>query len=198
MNGIDTLKSLVSAKRGFARSNLFQVQLPNIPGFNKYNMEDMNILCSDVNLPGRQIMTQERLIGVKGQKTANAFTSDDVSMTFYCLNDYGMKEYIEAWQNQVIDQESYEVNYPKGTDGYTKTVKIFQLEKGVGIDFPADFSIFGIDVDIDLYTRDKVVYGCELIDAFPTTMNSITLNNEQDGLVQLNVQMSYTNWKRIA
>jgi len=42
-----------------------------------------------------------------------------------------------------------------------------------------------------------VVYKVELEDAFPTTMNSISLNNEQDGLVQLNVQMSYRNWKRI-
>jgi len=197
MNGIDSLKSLVSRKGGFARSNLFQVELPSIPHFNKYGMESINILCSDVNLPGRQIMTQERYIGVKGQKVANSFTSDDVSMTFYCLNDYGIKEYIEAWQDLIIDQDSYIIGYPNGTDGYVKPIKISQLEKGVGIDFPMDINFFGINVDIDIYTKDKVVYKVELEDAFPTTMNSISLNNEQDGLVQLNVQMSYRNWKRI-
>lgn len=189
---IDSLKSLASKKRGFARSNLFQVVLPPIPGFNKYNTRDLNILCSNVNLPGRQILTQERLIGVKGRKMPNGFASDDVSMTFYCLNDYGIKEYFEAWQNRVINQDTYEIGY---TTDYCRDVRIAQLEKGLGFDL-GDFSIFGINVDIDIYTRGKIVYECMLMDAFPTTMNAIELNNEQDGLVQLNVQLSYRNWKK--
>ena len=40
------------------------------------------------------------------------------------------------------------------------------------------------------------VYSVELIDAFPTTIGQVELNNELDGLVQINVQLSYTNWQR--
>ena len=189
---IDSLKSLVSRKGGLARSNLFQVVLPSIPGFNKYSTSDINILCSNVNLPGRQIMTQERLIGIKGRKMPNGFASDDVNMTFYCLNDYGIKEYFEAWQNRVINQDTYEIGY---TQDYCRDVRIAQLEKGIAFDL-GGFNIFGINVDIDIYTRGKIVYECVLMDAFPTTMNAIELNNEQDGLVQLSVQLSYKNWKK--
>ena len=39
-----------------------------------------------------------------------------------------------------------------------------------------------------------VVYRCKLIDAFPTTVNAIQLNNELDGVTELNIQLSYTNW----
>lgn len=198
---IEQLKSLASQKRGFARTNLFQVTLPSIPGFNKYSGEDLNILCTNVNLPGRQIITQERLIGIKGRKMPNGFASEDVSMSFYCLNDYGIKEYFEAWQNRIINQETYSIGY---TSDYCRDVRVRQLERGAGtarkvgeIDLPDfDFGIFRIDFDINLYKHSKVVYECVLLDAFPTTMNPIELNNEQDGLVQLNVQLSYRNWKK--
>lgn len=198
---IEQLKSLASKKRGFARSNLFQVTLPSIPGFNKYSGGDLNILCTNVNLPGRQILTQERLIGIKGRKMPNGFASDDVSMTFYCLNDYGIKEYFEKWQDRVINQATHSIGY---TTDYCRDIRIRQLERGSGgkrklgeIDVPSfDVGIFSVNVDINLFTSTKTVYECVLLDAFPTTMNPIELNNEQDGLVQLNVQLSYRNWKK--
>ena len=43
-------------------------------------------------------------------------------------------------------------------------------------------------------TRASIVYECTLKDAFPTTMNGIEFTDEQDGLVKLTVQLSYTNW----
>ena len=52
-------------------------------------------------------------------------------------------------------------------------------------------SFFGIQDEIN----DLVVYRCKLIDAYPTTMTAIQLNNELDGVVELNVQLSYTNWE---
>ena len=36
-----------------------------------------------------------------------------------------------------------------------------------------------------------------LVDAFPTTVSAIELNNELDGLVQVTVQLPYTRWKAI-
>ena len=39
-------------------------------------------------------------------------------------------------------------------------------------------------------------YSIELIDAFPTTIGQIDFNNEQDGILELTVAMSYTNFKR--
>ena len=63
----------------------------------------------------------------------------------------------------------------------------------MAFDFPID-KIFGLNLDIDIRTRESIVYECTLKDAFPTTMNSIEFTDEQDGLVKLNVQLSYTNW----
>ena len=59
MASINQFKSLVNAKNGIARSNLFRVKLPSLPGA---TMEELNILCKDVQLPGRQVLTNERRI----------------------------------------------------------------------------------------------------------------------------------------
>ena len=185
---IDQLKGVASKGRGFASANQFLVELPNVD--NILSAEELNVLCTNVNLPGRQIMTQERLIGVKARKMPNGFASDDINMTFHVMNDYKIKRYFEAWQNKVINQNTFEIGY---SSDYTKQVNIKQLKKGMAFDFPVD-KIFGINLDIDIRTRANVVYECTLLDAFPTTMNGIEFNNEQDGLVKLSVQLSYMNW----
>jgi hypothetical protein len=184
---IDQLKSVASKGRGFASANQFLVQLPSL---GKYDTRDLNILCTNVNMPGRQIMTQERIIGPKARKMPTGFASDDVSMTFHVMNDYLIKEYFEEWQNEVINQNTFEIGY---ANKFCKQVRIQQLKKGMAFDFPID-KIFGLNIDLDIRTRASIVYECTLKDAFPTTMTAIDFNNEQDGLVRLAVQLSYTNW----
>lgn len=206
---VDTLKSLISKKRGVARSNAFRVILPVLPAIKlsldgvglKAMPQELNLLCTNVNLPGRQILTNERLIGIKGRKLPYGFASDDVNMTFLLLNDYGVKEYFEQWQNLVIDQDTYEIGYPQD---YAGDVIIDQLERGFTAGFQIDLpglegiatKFLGIDTDVNLQIGKRTVYSCRLLDAFPTTMNVIELSNELDGLVQLNVQLSYRNWDR--
>ena len=187
---IDQLKSVASKSRGFASANQFMVTLPSL---GRYDTRDLNILCSNVNMPGRQILTQERLIGIKGRKMPNGFASDDVNMTFYVMNDYKVKEYFEEWQQSTINQDTYEISYPST---YCRDVRIAQLKKGMAFDFPVD-KIFGINIDLDIRTRESIVYETKLLDALPTTLNAIELNNELDGLVQIQVQLSYRNWTRV-
>jgi hypothetical protein len=187
---INGLKAAASKGQGFARSNAFQVILPSL---SKYDSRELNVLCTNVNLPGRQIMTQERLIGIKGRKMPNGFASDDISMTFYVMNDFTIKEYFEEWQNKVINQDTFEIGYPST---YAQQVTITQLKRGMALDLPID-KFFGFNIDLDIRTRDSASYQCRLLDAYPTTMNQIELNNELDGLVQLNVQLSYRNWEKI-
>ena len=217
---IDDLKALVTSKGGVARGNVFAVSLPPLAGLRS---RELNLLCSSVNLPGRQIMSQERDIGLISQKVANNQAYDDVSLTFRCLNDYGIKEYFETWQNLCIDQQSLEVGY---LNEYSFNIKIHQLKRGFGA--PVYQTPFGIpklppmatnivdkflgatplggvidalkgELDLGFIGQDDTVYSCELIQAFPTTMQSIELGDgNMDGLVNLSVQLSYKNWRSSA
>lgn len=214
MATIEQLKGVVATGRGMARANAFAVELPtNLPGIN-IDRNSLNLLCRDVQLPGRQMLSNERRIGQQLSKVAYGYAVTDVSMTFLCLNDYGIRKYFEAWQNSVVNQDTYEVGYH---NEYTRLVRIRQLKKGLS--FPVYSTPLGIpklptelqnrlpkigpfdfaqgEFDLDIITRDSTIYACELQKAYPTSMNAIQLNNDLDGLVELNVQFSYTNWKQI-
>ena len=217
---IDDLKALVSNKGGVARGNVYAVALPPLAGLRS---RELNLLCSGVNLPGRQIMSQERQIGLISQKVATDHAFDDVSLTFRCLNDYGIREYFESWQNLCIDQQSLEVGY---LNEYAFNVKIHQLKRGFGA--PVYQTPFGIpklppmatnivdkflgpgplgtvidalkgELDLGFIGQDDTVYSCELLQSFPTTMGQIQLGDgNTDGIVELTVQLSYKNWRSSA
>ena len=199
---IDRFKSLVSAKGGIARPNLFRIKFPSLPGATS---EEVNILCKDVQLPGRQIMTNERRIGMQLEKVPYGYAVGDISATFHVMNNYGIKEYFETWQNLAVNQQTKEIGYQSD---YAVQVEIeqFQKVKNLPQRFKSEFDnsllprLSDIDIVSQLFSlgdqlNDLVVYRCKLIDAFPTSMTAIQLNNDLDGIVELNVQLSYTNWE---
>jgi len=199
---IDKFKSLISAKGGIARPNLFRIKFPSLPGATS---EEVNILCKDVQLPGRQIMTNERRIGLQMEKVPYGYAVGDVSATFHVLNNYGIKEYFETWQNLAVNQQTKEIGYQSE---YARSVEIEQFQKVQRLPnrFKKEFDnsllprLSDVDIvqqffNVDDQLNDLVVYRCKLIDAFPTSMTAIQLNNDLDGIVELNVQLSYTNWE---
>ena len=81
----------------------------------------------------------------------------------------------------------------KGTvaykNDYVSPIKIHQLRKPI---MRVGFDLGPLSIDFDLLGAS--IYSVELIDAFPTTISSIELSNDADGLVEVSVQFSYTNW----
>jgi len=208
-HSIEKFKSAVA--KGIARSNLFHVELPRISN-NNISSEDLNLFCSRVNLPSRQISTVDRVIGIVTEKVANTFITDDVNLTFHVTNDYNIKKYIESWMNLAVNNESYELGYKIGrnsTSGYGKEVVIHQLAKNAGStgikqinNNPANEQILNINTPLSipgmngLHRNDlKPVYTCILERAFPTSMGSIELSNDMDGLVEVSLSLTYTNWR---
>jgi len=215
MSSINELKARVSSKLGFARPNQFLVELPffgniyqlalnevlngnsglipSVPGFfntGPSNPKDMNILCTRVNLPGKQILTTERNIGQYREKIAYGFAQDDINMSFYLLNDYGAKRYFDAWRDRILNEETSEVRYKN--EYAAQSVKIHQLRKPIGR-LRQNAGPVSLNVDIG----QGSVYSIELIEAFPTSISTIDFSNELDGLLEVTVQLSYTRWQSI-
>ena len=133
-SSIDEIKALANTKLGFARANRFLVTLPtnfgggggliggvlgllNLGGGGASGRE-LNILCSNATLPSKAILTNDRRIGMEFQKVAYGYAVDDVSMTFYLMNDYGVKEYFDAWRNTIRWSSSINSNF-----------RVYKLEK---------------------------------------------------------------------
>lgn len=185
MAGIEDLKSKIIMKNGMALAHQFAVSLPSLSG--NMNGRDINVLCKSVDIPGKQMTTLDWNVGVYNEKVVNGFLMDDVTMSFYMLNDYGVKKYFDEWTKLMVDEERGNISYK---DQYQKSVKIYQLAKPqlrLGTD------IGPLSIDFDLLGNS--IYSVELEDAFPTTMNAISLSNEADQLVEFSVQLSYTKWK---
>lgn len=202
MATIDQLKGLVSSKLGAARSNQFLVELPqdfasggllsriaSLVTSGTMGGGDLNLLCNSVTMPGRQVLTNDRRIGMEYQKVAYGYAVPDVAMSFYVLNDYGIKKYFDTWYDTTVFDDNQVVPYKTN---YIRDVRIHQLRKPI---INKDFNIGPINIDVGI--GQGTPYSVVLKDAFPTSVNAIELNNELDGLVQLNVEFSYTNWSAV-
>lgn len=216
MASIDQIKGLASSRLGFARNNNFLVELPSlsgngsggllagllsqvndlipsVPGITstpRPSTRELNLVCKNATLPGKQILTSERLIGNVREKVAYGYAVDDVTLTFYLLNDYGAKHYFDEWMTKVMNPDTYEPGYKSE---YALPVKIHQLRKPL-LGMSAGLGPIRVNIGVG----EGSVYSVELIEAFPTTMNQIDFSNDQDGLVEVTVQLSYTTWKPIA
>lgn len=197
MASIEEFKSTVSASGGLALAHQYMVQLPAIPG-SSLSAAQRNTLCRVARLPGRQILTHDRNIGIMQQKIGYGYANADVGLSFHVLNDYKTKEYFDLWQNLIVDQQTQQISY---ADNYKYSVKIYQLKKGKGFQiFDRNFRVFGIDfnLDIEFSSSADAVYGVELEKAFPVTMNGIDLSDaSNDTTVEISIDLSYQNWKRI-
>ena len=207
MPTIDELKGMASSKLGFARSNSYLVELPtlasnpfgrlssfipSIPGITGGGIpstRELNILCKNVNMPGKQILTSDRRIGMVFEKIAYGYAVDDVSLTFYLLNDYGVMSYLNEWRSKVINEDNYTVGYK---NDYQSPVTIHQLRKPL-----AGLSASAGPIRVNVGVGGGSVYSVQLENAFPTTISPISFSNDLDGLVEVTVQLSYTNWKPV-
>ena len=202
MAGIDELKSLIGQKDGLARTNQFLIQIPNVNtlrlpvfeqlsflgiGNNSSSSRELNILCKTTQIPGRQITTRERGIGMQPETAAYGYQVNDVTMTFHILNDYGVVKFFEGWKNSIINEEVSEVKYKVD---YQKDIRIHQLKRPIN---NREFSLGPVTFSFE----NNCIYSVVLENAFPTQIQAIDFNNEPNSIGELTVQISYSNVKHI-
>jgi len=212
MASVDDLKALVGSKGGIARTNQFLIQipavsalrLPRIPifenlglsfnnlfnerlGSNTPTSSELNILCKTAQIPGRQILTRERAVGMQPETVAYGYTVPDASMSFHLLNDYGVLKFFESWKNSILDEEVCEVAYKVD---YQRDIKIHQLKRPIS---NKELSLGSISIDFS----QNFVYSVVLENAFPSTIQNVELTNDLEAIGEITVQIDYSNVKPI-
>ena len=205
---VDTFKANIQG--GLALSNLYSVELPRLfsrdnPILTQAGLETadrLNLFCKEVNLPGRQIFTNERQIGMKSVKQAYGYDQDDVSLTFYVPNNHRVKDYFEHWQTIIVNPGvtnsltfPEEYCYDVTINQYSKSYKFQEGDLNFGI---GDILEFGIDLPFDdILNNTAATRRVRLIDAFPTSMAQQQLNSNAGEVMELTVQLSYKNWRTL-
>ena len=188
---IEDLKSTISKKGGLAKANRYNViftpptqSLLNLNpqtifsslvsgNFSARNLvndpRDISILCSGAELPGRQVSTIDYIAHQQSVKVPYTIIDDEVTLKFLITNDYYVKTMFDSWLNVVLNLESYTIGYKKES---TTDVIIQQVDE-----------------------QNTPIYGVKLINAFPSTVSSVALGNENENSIQeLSVTMSYDKY----
>jgi hypothetical protein len=212
---IDQLKAHISNSGGFATKNLFSVSLPSFG----QNAEEINLVCTGVQLPTRQITTSDTMLGVSQYKVGYGFMTQDVTMTFRVMNDQKIRKYFRDWQRLVISNSTKDLEYDAYNVGYysnyVKTIKIHQLRKGlafpvlnksINLGLPPEiqnrlpsvgpFDFAKGEIDIDLKFGGDIVWTTELLEAYPVTVQQEAfVDDPNSGISELTVEFAYRDFK---
>ena len=177
---VDNLKSTISAHGGLSKPNRFAIIFTPPGGSSLFNIDlpaqaisllsgsfnwkslindprDIALLCSNCSFPGKIMETIQTKTTRNEFSIANGYRYEDVTADFLLTNDYFMKNMFDKWHNAVINPVTYRANYEQN---YKVDVIIQQLN-----------------------ANNLPVYGVKLINAWPSSVNSVTLSNEEESSV---------------
>lgn len=170
-SSINAFKSAILRNRGLARLNRFEIEITAVPGWSG-DKRDLKFLCESVNLPSKQINTLDYDKGgtTRPIKIPTGYIEDDVTMTFNLTNNYLVKKAFDAWMEKIINVDSYLLSYDSV---YKRDINIAQLDE-----------------------NDQKVYSVQLMNAYPTTINSIDLDaNSESAISKISVVFTYDKLK---
>ena len=132
-----------------------------------------SLACESISFPGRNIDTSPDTNKYGPvREIATGFSYAEVSATFRCSSDMREKRYFESWQRLSYDNITWSMQY---YENYIGGVQIFQLDE-----------------------EDNIMYGVELVEAFPKNIGAQTLDySATDQIHKLPVTFSYRWWKNI-
>ena len=183
----EKLRSLIGESNGLASPNRFSVELPDVSGMTSPNalsdviapvgMENVSILCTSAQMPGKQLNVMSREIGIGTKSVANGQVFTAVKLSFYLTNKYEIRKYFQHWMNCVVTQDENDAMYAGYYNNYVKDVTIHQLKRGSDLE-------------------SESVYSVTLVNAFPTQMELLQLNNQaQTTAMEMTVSLAYKTYK---
>ena len=175
----DSLRGLLMQENGLASNNRWLVILPPISGKPKvgggacdqYNTNDLNVMCTSARIPGKQLQTIERRVGVVSNKVAVGFETGEAAFTFYLTHKYTARKYFQDWMDRVVSRSPpYDVGF---FDDYKEDMYVQQQDK--------------------LGERVAIT---KLKECFPVNIAEIELNNQaQSAAIELTVTIAYKDYE---
>lgn len=193
---IDDFKSMLSARGGLAKANRFLVIMqPPVQSLFHFDIQelivksisagassvnlrdfmtdprDLTMLCESCSLPGRQVQTLDYQSYRQTYKVPTGYFNEDVTFSFHVTNDYYIKKLFDKWMDHIISHKTYHLGWDS--------------------DFKCDVIIHQLD------DNNIPVYGVKLKDAFPISVNSISLDNNNDDTIKVQVAFTYKDFKEV-
>ena len=199
---IQRFLSQINVGEGFARTNRYIVRI-NPPrkieaepvdvdqgfGINEggnnelesnQTIENIDMMCSKVTLPNRDINTQPHIMYGPKREMPYAYSfSSNIECTFYGDKFLRQRMFFENWQKKIINVKTHNLDY---YDNYVGSMDIMQLGQ------------FDSKQDDDA----RVTYAVRLYEVYPQTIGSMDLSYGADNeIASVPVTLNFRTWRNL-
>ena len=163
------------SQRGLSKPCRFEVIINKpacITGFSKSELP--SLFCDQAYLPPTHILTSKQsLYGPPSfHPTGIDYGGQGMSLTFFVDRMFDIKLFFDKWADGVVNRNSNHANYQSN---YLTDITIKQLDE-----------------------NDSVTYQVKVLDAYPMSVNSLTLDHGLTNTThKLSVQFHYRKWSYV-
>ena len=192
-----SISKIKSNLLNLAQTSVYIVKIgpsPGLPSFGEFrgitdsDISDIELLCSETNLPGSSLATHDVTNDYPGVTEKFAYRriyDDTIDFTFYVDLEYKVIEYLDTWINYITGQGStfttpeyvdrtryYRMNYPRNYK--TDNLYITKFEKN---------------------TKSSMTY--QFVGAFPINIISTPISYDASSILKCTVSFSYMRYLRV-
>lgn len=195
---IDNIKSKMESMGDFAPANRYKVSFGTVgitpesvnSNVNKlnlspaggYNLDFVQILCKNTELPGKSYATiDQRIYGPLVKRPFDIITTE-ITMTFLVTESYTSRRFFTDWIELIKSDNKHNISYYE--DYIAPTILIEYLDKD--------------GTRRSSKHRHSTVYGVKLKNAYPMAISPIILAYDSNDTIQeFTVTFTYEDWEEI-
>ena len=160
------------AANGLASPNKFEVFFKSIPGADASDRTQLNLMCDQVSLAGRDVQAVLDLqYGIRRQVVYNAPAYTPLSLSFICTDQMLEKTVLDKWNNLIVPvQRGFHVAY---YDDYKGELDVFVLDR----------------------SGKKRTYHMHYHEVYPKTVTAVELNHgTTNATLRVTAEIQYAYW----
>lgn len=193
MSFVDRFLAHFANHKDFSKSSKFEVNVyanDNLLA-NFGDARGLTFQCEAAELPGYNFDTVEGRVYGAPYAIAARPAFNDLRLTFICAGDMWEKKFFDNWQEFIMSKNNF---FPKYRSEYIANIEVIQFVDVAAGNSPS----FNQNQDGSLVStadlRSQIAYRAVFHEAFPTSIDPISLSWADENINRLNVNFKYRYW----
>ena len=160
------------SSHGLASPNKFEVIFSAIPGTEADERKQLNLMCDQVSLAGRDVQAVLDLqYGIRRQVVYNAPAYTPLSVSFICTDNMEEKRILDVWNNRCVNTtKGFDVAY---YDDYVGHLDVYVLDR----------------------SGKKRTYHMHYHEVYPKTVTAVEMNHgTTNAAMRVTAEIQYAYW----
>ena len=160
------------SSHGLASPNKFEVIFSAIPGTEAHERKQLNLMCDQVSLAGRDVQAVLDLqYGIRRQVVYNAPAYTPLSVSFICTDNMEEKRILDVWNNRCVNTtKGFDVAY---YDDYVGHLDVYVLDR----------------------SGKKRTYHMHYHEVYPKTVTAVEMNHgTTNATMRVTAEIQYAFW----